>query len=61
MGAGGKGQLMGRVPLLKAARGGSRGRQKRWAGATGEAMGGQGGSCGPIAASTAAPLFGPCG
>jgi hypothetical protein len=51
--------------LLKAARGGGRGRQKRWAGrrvgAAGEIVGGQGGGHGPNAIGTAAPLFRPCG
>jgi hypothetical protein len=45
--------------LLKAARGGGRGRWKRWAGAAGEAVGGQGGGRGPNVVGTAVPLFGP--
>jgi hypothetical protein len=51
--------------LLKAAQGGGRGRRKRWVGqwvgAASEAMGGQGGGCGPNVVGTAAPLFRPCG
>jgi hypothetical protein len=65
MSGGGKGQLTGRALLLKAARGGGRGRQKRWAGrrvgAAGEAVGGQGGGRRPNAVGMAAPLFRPCG
>jgi hypothetical protein len=51
----------GRVLLLMAARGGGRGRRKRWVGAAGEAVGRQGDSHGLNTVGTVAPLFGPCG
>jgi hypothetical protein len=51
----------GGVLLLKAARGGGRGRRPRWAGAADEAVGGEGGGRGPNTVGIAAPLFVPCG